>query len=293
VGGLPGAGKTLILMSITKALLTAKPLFGYFPVVEPLDQVIYLIPECARSPFYHRVKLFGLESYIENGRLLVRTLTKGPKVDLDDSRLLRVVKDSCVCIDTAARFGSGSENDAADVANGLAADVFGLLAAGAAAVVGAHHSPKSFEKDNYIGLENCLRGSGDFGAFVGAGVGIRQIDEGQNIIHVECIKARDAEPFAPFQIVGRPHLDAEGDFRIHRAPGECEKLSAYLDLTERNPGGAPKHARESRLANIEIYTGWLKDEPTLSSSIAAARFAAMGIKVTPETVRSYKREVRK
>jgi DnaB-like helicase N terminal domain/AAA domain len=293
IGGLPGAGKTLILMSVTKALLTGNPLFGFFTVTSPLDRVMYLIPECSRSPFYHRVKLFGLEPFIENGRLLVRTLTKGPKIDLDDSRLLRVVKDACVFIDTAARFGSGSENDASDVANGLAKDIFGLLAAGAAAVVGAHHSPKSFEKENYIGLENCLRGSGDFGAFVGAGVGIRQIDAAQNIIHIEDIKARDTEPFAPFQVIGRPYLDTEGDFRIHRKPGECEKLSAYLDFTERNQGGAPRHARESRAASVALYEQWLQENPELTSSDAAARFVALGLHVTANTVRKYKQELRR
>ena len=83
--------------------------------------------------------------------------------------------------------------------------------------------PKSFAKDNYISLENVLRGSGDFGAFVGAGFGIRQIDKIQNVIHVETIKARDSEPAEPFQIIGRPWIDQEGDFHMHRMPGQVRQ----------------------------------------------------------------------
>ncbi len=47
IGGLSGEGKTLILLASTKALLTGKPLFGHFRVLEPLDRVVYLIPECS------------------------------------------------------------------------------------------------------------------------------------------------------------------------------------------------------------------------------------------------------
>lgn len=204
IGGLSGDGKTMILFSIAKALLSGNPLFGFFPVLEPAEKVVYLIPESARAPFFHRVKLFRLEPYLETGKLLVRTLSKGPKIPLDDPRLLSQVKDSVVILDTAARFGEGSENDASDVASGLANDIFGLLQHGAVAVEVAHHAPKGFEKENRITLEGILRGSGDFGAFIGAGFGIRQIDENENIIHVEDIKSRDTTPTPPFQIIGRP-----------------------------------------------------------------------------------------
>jgi hypothetical protein len=293
IGGLSGDGKTLVLFSVTKALLTGKPLFGYFKVIEPLERVIYLIPECARSPFYHRAKLFGLEQYIESGRLLVRTLSKGPKIDLDDYRLLHVVKDAAIMIDTAARFGTGNENEASDVASGLAANIFGLLAAGAAAVSCAHHSPKNFEKDSFIVLENVLRGSGDFGAFIGAGFGIRQIDALENIIHLEDIKARDASPFPPFQIIGRPYIDSEGDFRMHRHPGDCEKLAEYLDTSARNKGGAPIQAREAKAANLALVSTWLKEDRNLTSTQLSARFESIGIEVRPETIRGYKRNISK
>jgi hypothetical protein len=293
IGGLSGDGKTLILFSVTKALLTGEPLFGFFKVTSPLDRVVYLIPECARAPFFHRAKLFGLEKYIEDGRLLVRTLSKGPRINLNDARLLRVAKGSAIMVDTAARFSTGSENEAGDVAAGLATDIFGLLSAGAATVSCAHHSPKSYEKETYISLENCLRGSGDFGAFVGAGFGIRQIDEVQNVIHLEDVKARDANPLPPFQIIGRPFIDTEGDFRMHRLPNDCGKLSEYLDHSERNRGGASSATKQQRSSNIELMREWLKSFPHETSAEISARFKACGVSVSPETVRGYKREINK
>jgi hypothetical protein len=266
IGGLATHGKTLILLATVKALLSGKPLFSHFRVVEPLDRVIYLIPECARSPFLHRAKLFGLEPYLEDGRLLVRTLTKGPLVDLDDARLLRHVRDAAVHIDTAVRFIAGDESSASDTSQNFATDIFGLLSAGAACVQIAQHSPKSFAKDNYVSLENVLRGSGDFGALIGSGFGLRQVDAIQNIIHLEDIKARDSEPSPPFQIIGRPWIDKEGDFRIHREPGQCGPLADYLDeIPGRNRGGAPEHAQEAKKANLALLRAWLKEDPNQSS----------------------------
>jgi hypothetical protein len=298
VGGLSTEGKTLILMATVRALLTGKPLFGHFKVAEPLDRCIYLIPECARGPFYHRAKLFGLEPYIENRRLLVRTLTKGPCIALDDARLLRQVRDAYVAVDTAVRFSEGDESKAGDVANGLATDIFGLLAAGAACIQVAQHSPKSFAKDNYISLETCLRGSGDFGAFVGAGFGIRQVDKSLNVIHLEDIKPRDNDLLPAFQIIGRPetgrsYIAEEGDFRMHRLPGTCGKLAEYLnDIPSRNRGGASDTQKESKAANLELLRQWLTKEPQLSSQDLSKRFDNLGIKVGDSAIRRYRKELK-
>jgi hypothetical protein len=291
VGGKVGDGKTLTLLAYTRALLTGKPLFGYFKVPELAARVVYLIPECARAPFFHRAKLFGLEKYIENDRFLVRTLSKGPRIPLSDPRLMQAVKGAVVMIDTAVRFVAGEENDAGTVSDGLATDIFTLLAAGAVGIGAAHHAPKSFEKENRISLENILRGSGDFGAFVGAGFGIRQIDQSQNVIHFEDIKPRDAEPFPPFQIIGRPFINEEGDFRMHRKPNDCGRLADYLEIPGKNKGGAPARDREARSANIALMRGWLKDEPLLSSTQLSDKFAQLGIKCGSSAIRKYRKEL--
>jgi len=71
-GGLPGHGKTLVMLSVVKALLTGEDLFGCFPVTSPSKRVIYLVLEAGLGPFKHRLELFGLLRFVDEGRLFVR-----------------------------------------------------------------------------------------------------------------------------------------------------------------------------------------------------------------------------
>jgi hypothetical protein len=169
IGGLSGHGKTLLMLSISKALLAPRgtKLWGLFRVLEPADRVLYLIPESSLPPFSHRLKLFGLYgAAVAGDRFFSRTLTKGPAIPLDDHRILAAAKGAHVFLDTAMRFSEGSENEAGDNARGLAADIFALLGAGARSIIAAHHSPKAFRQDDVITLENVLRGTGDVGAML-------------------------------------------------------------------------------------------------------------------------------
>lgn len=292
-GGLSGHGKTLIMLSIVRALLRGKEyrLWDLFDVKEDGAKILYLIPECSIEPFKHRLKLFAIYPFLapDNERLLVRTLSKGPTPPLSDPRILSAAKDAHVFLDTAIRFGSGDENDADDN-RALANDIFSLLGAGARSVVAAHHSPKPFAKENSMRLENVLRGSGDIGAMLVTAWGIKQLDPVENIIHLENIKPRDFQPCGPFQIIGRPCITEEGDFRLHKKPGECGSLMDEQQ-PERDKGGAPVHVREARAANIELLRQWLKDDPNQTSEQLSARFAALDIDVSAVTVRKYKREL--
>jgi hypothetical protein len=300
-GGLSGQGKTWVLLSIAKALLEGEgaPLEGkrallwdYFPVNETADKIVYLIPESTIGPFGHRLRLFGLMKFVEQGKLLTRTLSKGPRIELDDPRILAAVKGAHVFLDTIGRWSEGDENSAGDNQRGLASDIFGLLGAGARTVIAAHHSPKGFSKETTMSLENCLRGSGDVGAMVGTAFGIRQIDAAQNIVHLECVKPRDFEPPEPFQLIGRPFIDDEGNFRMHRKPGECGRLADYLDIPGRSKGGGqPVLVREARAANIEHVRNWLTQDKGLTSEQLRERFKAIGVNVSASTCRKYKREV--
>jgi hypothetical protein len=68
------------MLSVVKSLLEEKgqKLWGLFEVVEPAKKIIYLIPESGLGPFTHRLELFGLLPHVQSGRLLIRTLSKGP-----------------------------------------------------------------------------------------------------------------------------------------------------------------------------------------------------------------------
>jgi hypothetical protein len=295
IGGLSAHGKTLIMLSMAKALLVGPPtkMWGYFDVLEKASRVIYLIPESSIVPFKHRLKLFGLYDSLSDDRLLVRTLSLGPTPRLSDARILLAAKGAHVFLDTAVRFSvEGSENDAGDNQRGLASDIFALLGAGARTVVGAHHSPKPFAKENTMRLENILRGTGDIGAMVATCWGIKQLDACENIVHIENVKPRDFQPPQPFQLIGRPYITDEGDFRMHKKPTECGSL---MDEQQpgRDRGGASSLDRERRAANIALLRGWLKDDPGLTSEEVARKFRNEGIEIGRSTVRKYKMEIEK
>lgn len=290
-GGLSGHGKTFILLSIVKALLggSGARLWKLFDVEETAERVIYLIPECSIEPFKHRLKMFGIYPYAapDNERLLVRTLSKGATPRLSDSRILHAAKGAHVFLDTAVRFGTGDENDADDN-RALANDIFALLAAGARSVVAAHHSPKPFAKENVMRLENVLRGSGDIGAMLGTAWGVKQLDAEQNIIHIENIKPRDFQPCGPFQIIGRPHIDEEGDFRLYKRPGQCGSLQD--EQPDANKGGASEEARHERERRIEMAQAWLKTNASLTVEDLRNRYREAGIDLSRSAVKNYRRE---
>lgn len=288
IGGLSGHGKTLFMLSIVKALLSGNPLFGHFQVREQAARVIYLIPESTLPPFAHRLRLFGLLPYVENDRLLVRTLSLGPTPSLADPRILAAAKGSDVFLDTAIRFMSqGDENNASDAQRWLAQDIFGLLRAGARLVAAAHHSAKNFGHAEAITLENVLRGSGDFGALAVAAFGLKQIDAIENIIHVECVKFRDLEPTEPFQIVGRPHIDKTGDFVMHKLPGQCGWLAD--EQTKQNRGGAPPESRHERSRRVDLVRQWTDENPTITAREICKKFEENGIQVNESSAKRYRK----
>jgi hypothetical protein len=123
------------------------------------------------------------------------------------------------------------------------------IASVARCVVAAHHSTKEFEKEKRITMQNVLRGSGDFGAMVSTCLGIRQLDEERNLLHVEICGSRDQDEYVPpFQIEGRPHINKTGDFKL--VTDDAEPLEHYL----KGNGGRPKAISpeiESRLIELQ------------------------------------------
>lgn len=238
IGGLAGHGKTLIMLAMAKALLEESPLFGHklFSVPRPAQRVLYLIPESSLGPFWSRLQLFGLQKHVKDDRLLVSTLSSREPVSLSDSRMLAAAEGADVFLDTAVRFMEGSENDAQDT-RPFVQTLFRLLHAGARSITGAHHAPKGFEGQNFMTLENILRGSGDIGAMLSTAWGVRQVDGARTALYVQNVKPRDFQPCQPFLLEGRPHLDNTGCFLMTHRPGEAGELNDHLP--RRNRGGRP------------------------------------------------------
>ena len=290
IGGKSGDYKTFLMLSIAKALFAGEgtTLWGQFRVNDTGEKILYLIPESSLAPFVHRLRLMGLLNYTQNGKLLVRTLSLGPAPSLKDPRLLEAARGAFVFLDTATRFMSGDESEAADVSQGLASDLFGLLGAGARAPVGAHHAPKALANDTVMTLENVLRGSGDLGAMLATCWAIKQIDRERGVVHVENVKPRDFQPCGPFQLIARPYLDENGDFHLHKRPGECGALD------EEQPSVNPTNEarQQQRDDRVAIVRAWLRDDPNETEAEQVAKFQALGIEATKRSVRRYRATAR-
>jgi hypothetical protein len=220
--GPPKQGKTWIMLCIVKALLTGEPLFGVsrLRVPHPSKRVIYLCPEAGRTGLRKRLKMLGLMGHLYDpitnpeGRLYLRSLSKGPKLSLNDSQLLELVKDADIFIDTAVRYVEGDENNATDVKD-MTEQILNLIALGARSMWVAHHSGKSFASATDITLENCARGSTEFAASLTNAIGIVQLDKDKNLIHFHFIDGRDMdEPVQDMHLLGRPYLSTTGNFQV-------------------------------------------------------------------------------
>lgn len=235
IAGPAGDGKTLMMLSMARALLDGTSLFGFsqFSVPTKAERVIYLIPEAAIGPFGHRLKLFHLDRYVQSGKLLVRTLSSKQQMTLADPRFLQAAEGAHVFLDTAIRFMDGDES-AAGEAKVFAQTLFNIQSAGAKTITGAHHSPKGFDSAEYMTLENVVRGSGDIGAMLATCWGIKQIDDTTTSIFVQNVKPRDFEPCEPFIIQGRPHIDDHGTFLMKAEPGEAGELKDHIQ--HKKPG---------------------------------------------------------
>jgi hypothetical protein len=225
-GGLAGHGKTWIALSIAKALINAPGKLWDLFEIKKKRPVLYLTPEVGDKSLKKRAKLLNMNMF-SKADFMARTFSSGEALLLDSKEVLAAAKGRVVFLDTTICFVRGVENDAGDNATGLRRVVIGLLAAGAIAVILLHHAPKGFEKEDYMTLENVLRGSGDIGAMVGAAYGVKFIDnvlKDNAPLQIENVKPRDFEGPKPFQLQLRPYIDKTGDIGVIKKPGEANPL---------------------------------------------------------------------
>jgi hypothetical protein len=269
LAALSGHDKTWVLIAVVKALLTGEKLFDYFEVVEKAVRVIYLIPEIAMGPaFFRFCTKFKLDEFIKDKRLLISTLSIGRKIMLTDSELLdeKVIKGADVFLDTLPRFRkSGARESDADGNQDLADQLFNLQALGARSIGVAQHSPKKFETERYMTLENAIRGSGDIGAMIATGWGQRRVtdasDGARNLVYVENIKPRDFAPVESFLLRLRPDIDERGLIGMAKAPGVCGTLAEEIDAATRASKNVGKEewAKGQWMSNKDIGRDALND----------------------------------
>lgn len=236
----PGHRKTLMMLNITRSLLTGEPLFQKFKVNSQAERVVYLVPEVSLTPFVHRLRDFELIEHIGN-RFFFRTLSASGKLSLSAPELREAIKGAHVFLDTVPRFIEGNENDAEDIRR-LGEQLFELLGAGARSVIGAFHMPKGAKKLDYFDLEICVRGSSDLGALLTACWATRLQNEKEPYkcaSYVECVKQRDFEACEPFELMS----SERGIMTVHDG-SPTVKLNGGLggNRFATNRDGQEKHA---------------------------------------------------
>jgi len=168
--------KSLIALNVVHALLTGEKLFDHFEVQKP-SRVLYLCPEVSIGPFTDRLRKIGLMDYVGD-RLFCRTLSADGHLTLNAAELQPALPGS-------------------------------LLRGGAESVVMLHHSPK--DSGETMTLENCMRGSGDMGAFLACCWGTKLQDPQhpyESASYLENLKQRDFES-TPIEVTCGP------DCRMH------------------------------------------------------------------------------
>ena len=231
LGATPASGKTLISLSLAKAISIGKLLFGIekYKVKRPRP-VIYLIPESGDHAFRKRCEAFRIPN--DKRKFMARTISAGVPLELSDPILLEAVRQTkpVVFLDTASRFMKSNDENAAAQNRQLVNDVIALLAAGAVTVVLVHHATKNSRKETMT-LENMLRGSSDLGAMCDQAYGIRKDDalyaNGAGPMEIDLVNLKDREQIGgltalrlaasyttPGRIGAASYINEGGDFKV-------------------------------------------------------------------------------
>jgi Bifunctional DNA primase/polymerase, N-terminal/AAA domain len=264
-GGLSGKGKTWLVLSVVKSLTTGRPFVNAFSVNERIP-VLYLIPESSGRAFKSRLKKFGIPS--DPSRFLCRTLSEGPTLLLNDPYVVQCVKElkPIIVLDTAIRFSTAQDENAAMQNKVLADSIVALRQAGAVCVIGIHHATKASAGEK-PSLETTLRGTGDFAAMCDAVYHVDQDElDGTVTMKVTNVKSRDFIPPEPFRLYAKKKenntvisvLDSNGDF---------EMVDYFREIDERNTALA-KAIIENPAVNTEALAERLRIDKNKISALA-------------------------
>jgi hypothetical protein len=257
-----GQRKTIIAANVVHASLTGEHLFAHFAVVNRPARVLYLCPEMGLLSFTKRMRNLELMQYVGK-TLFCRTMNSEGTLTLADLTADEL-RGALVVVDTAVRFVKGDENSSEHM-KVFADECFGLMKAGAASVLVLFHSPKGTKEASELTLENCMRGSGDLGAFVSSCWATRLQEPDapwESASYLKNVKQRDFES-DPFEVksdrLGRLHI--------------IEQPSANVTLVSQKKGPIGNaDGREEEALQV------IRDNPTLSQPKIVLKLEEMGIK---------------
>jgi hypothetical protein len=245
IGGPSGHGKTYFMLSLAKHISLGTPAFGLVCKKYP---ILYYLAEGGDRALLKRLNELQIE---DSEDFLARTMSQGSTLALDHPGLVELATGRVIFLDTLPRWLQGREENSSTQMAALFQLGTDMLTAGAIAIVMAQHSLKPGPKTPFTMTPECVfRGSGDIVANLSCGHGLYQLDNqrrDKTLIHIECVKPRDFEPVMPFQLIGKPWINTEGDFRVHKEPGKClwfkaEQKAFNASIKEDDPSVDPRLA---------------------------------------------------
>jgi hypothetical protein len=303
LGALPGNCKTLLALSLVKALITSAPFLGRFKVVSQTP-CLYLIPESNGASFRMRCEKFEIPD--DPDLFLCRTISNGGTLLMDDRSIMAAVQHlkPVVFLDTAIRFNRATDENSSSGNKKFVDDAVALLAGGAQAVFGLHHATKNSRKDG-LTLESALRGTGDLAAMASAVFGLKRNDalykDGDGPLELDLInlKARDFEAPRPIVIAASAkvddrivsHIDTKHDFVVLETEDIiCDTNNRFLELIKADPDlsyreiadalkiSPPKVQRiAKKLGFVKTKTGWVNQYVEMGTSNDAEASAELEV----------------
>jgi len=279
-GGPPEGGKSLVGMSVAKALTTGKPLFGKLNVIEP-SPVLWLAAEGGDNGLKIRCKKFRITP--DKNKFICRTLNQGMMLSLDDQNIERLVRQMhpVVVLETVVRFGEGNEDSAADT-NKLAGLIFHLISYGAKAVIAIHHARKNI-KDTGASLEGILRGSSDFAAMADVVIAVMRDERsyrtgaGPNEIELITCKGRDFAP-VPIRLAITERAPEGTPLSAQWKPGFISCIDQTGDLKWVDQGARVRMTEQAAEVADQGFrdrlAGLIKDNPTVNAECLAEETGA-------------------
>jgi AAA domain-containing protein len=260
IGALPSEGKTLIGLSIAKALTTGRNFLGRsdFSIPEIIP-ILYLIPESGGRAFRIRCEKFGIPK--DTNLFRCRTISEGATPKLSDPTLLEAIRimKPVVILDTLVRFSESTDENASMQNKQVTNDITCLRQAGAQGVIALHHATKAM-REKGMSLETVLRGTGDIAAYPDCVYGmlrdltIYDKGNGPNQVDIECVKPRDFDPPLPFRLAISRKTDKPG---IGQAPGIESVIDADGDM-------AIVQNNEAQSDKNELLLKLIQEDPAIS-----------------------------
>ncbi len=274
--GLPKEGKSFLALSVAKALTSGQPLFGRtgFEVPE-IVPVLYLAAESGDGALKLRCEKMGITK--DKTRFVCRTLSQGLMLGLDDPDIEALVKAlrPIVILETLIRFNDGKDEDDASENRKLAQAIFRLIALGARAVLGIHHSRKDLNKAKPT-KEAAVRGSGDGLAMVDA-VWLVMQDErlyqaGKGANEIDVVGwGRDFNP-VPMRLALTKKAPKDLPDTVKRfAPGIVSSIDSKGDLEWVNKGLVFSQAQKAAVSIEQTIERAVIETPTITRAALAGK----------------------